>query len=1304
MKLTVLAFACFLPAAWAQIANLSVSTASRQALLQYTPPISGACSLRVADMNRGISISGSTAASDNSITIQTQSPHGLRAGAVVYVEGTGTLDGWQTVTAVPSSNQFSISGDPSAAPASGAIGVLIDDVNPVLFPGSDLDSRPGNTVSSPPASGRTSPSSVRQLTKIGSSGSTGQLRTFVLGRRTADIASDGNRYSRALQVNSRHHYSLTCGMQTLDGDFNTANLPLGETYNDGLPLDRAHPGQYAYPTVQWANKAQALIDPLTGVRSFRATGPAGTPSAAQNFQTAWDLTETWKNPAGPLAANGTATFQGPCTAGGNCPLFLRADGLSIPGGATYASNGSSLDWLTVTISGASINNGSCQGDDCTISACLTVDGVSCATGFRKTSLSTTAKTYTLGTTAPMDLWQNGGPPPVSRVDASQATGVVNYTAATKRVTVVSGKPFNIRWGHGSRITIAGTEYVIDSIQNENTLTLLSGPDGDANGAAYTANNFGVLLWKTTAAPDVITLGKTQFAYGSSPFTGWFAESLNVCGPAVTVNGTRGYNCFLDNDLYWTAEDGSESRDLGTVAMSYGNGRFSAGAICGNNQTLSPFDPADGDTWYCLKSIYFDANRISLIKVQYRGPHTAFSGSLPDCSLNHGTQPCLDFTILQPNPSDSLTITALGFSPDFAASGFKIGYWFFGGVSQDGDVLIYVWGQSQDTPGWQFVVSLGDRTPAGTTPDSVRVVAAASTYRKAPLSWCVLHDAFPPQGGWVSTACNDILGSPFVMTLMSTALSGKPGADGGLNPCPGNVLGVAGDVCTEVVVSGDPLRVSDGSFLQTAEVGDLVAIDSEFLRIIAKTDSTHLTLQRGYAGSTPAAHTSKQLKMTCGVVNQFNARLSTWNYRADPTGANPTWTTVIPDPGATNTHANWGNNSTGTYIEGGGNASTVGDALCPAAIVGRNGGCYIVRNGGLGSLSTAPAVTVAGNPPFAGKLGIGSPLQIDGHPGPCMNGVCIDAHPFDGGTSPFPTVGTPSAPFVNTSGQLWKGTGGAVLNRKHLATMAFVGRTPLVDVSGAGTTLSDGAGDSYKYCIANKAGECRPGSAAGDVYVNAPYVSFPYCAYPGIAKQSDDTNSICIGDLGLPTGNVIEMGVLQPDFTGSSERRLGPAYTRWNQQDVYWNVQAPVSGTLLFSQVRWMEGVRSDDLVTILPPYPAADGVARNTFQPLAVAVPAPTVAGADNAVLEFGYAENGDPGQFYCTSRQEGCVATGASFDGTAPFFYTLSEAYQGTPCAAGCTIAIPALPQRVVYYRWKYRDASGAPISAGPLQVRISE
>jgi hypothetical protein len=56
-----------------------------------------------------------------------------------------------------------------------------------------------------------------------------------------------------------------------------------------------------------------------------------------------------------------------------------------------------------------------------------------------------------------------------------------------------------------------------------------------------------------------------------------------------------------------------------------------------------------------------------------------------------------------------------------------------------------------------------------------------------------------------------------------------------------------------------------------------------------------------------------------------------------------------------------------------------------------------------------------------------------------------------------------------------------------------------------------------------------------------------------------------------------------------------------------------------------------------------------------------------------------------------------------APFFYEQSEQFTGVSCAAGCAITVPALPQRILYYRWKYLSATGQTIAASAAHAVVT-
>jgi hypothetical protein len=55
-----------------------------------------------------------------------------------------------------------------------------------------------------------------------------------------------------------------------------------------------------------------------------------------------------------------------------------------------------------------------------------------------------------------------------------------------------------------------------------------------------------------------------------------------------------------------------------------------------------------------------------------------------------------------------------------------------------------------------------------------------------------------------------------------------------------------------------------------------------------------------------------------------------------------------------------------------------------------------------------------------------------------------------------------------------------------------------------------------------------------------------------------------------------------------------------------------------------------------------------------------------------------------------------------APPFQFAGENPHGMPCSTGCTIAIPAISQRVLYYQVQYRDKSNHTLSASPYQAVV--
>jgi hypothetical protein len=80
---------------------------------------------------------------------------------------------------------------------------------------------------------------------------------------------------------------------------------------------------------------------------------------------------------------------------------------------------------------------------------------------------------------------------------------------------------------------------------------------------------------------------------------------------------------------------------------------------------------------------------------------------------------------------------------------------------------------------------------------------------------------------------------------------------------------------------------------------------------------------------------------------------------------------------------------------------------------------------------------------------------------------------------------------------------------------------------------------------------------------------------------------------------------------------------------------------------------------------------------------------------KFGNAENGPATSFFCTSRQEACVVD----RGAPPFSYEFSDTATGVDCSGACSLTIPALSGRILYYRVERNN--GSAWVAGPLQIR---
>lgn len=252
--------------------------------------------------------------------------------------------------------------------------------------------------------------------------------------------------------------------------------------------------------------------------------------------------------------------------------------------------------------------------------------------------------------------------------------------------------------------------------------------------------------------------------------------------------------------------------------------------------------------------------------------------------------------------------------------------------------------------------------------------------------------------------------------------------------------------------------------------------------------------------------------------------------------------------------------------------------------------------------------------------------------------------------------------------------------KRSPLVVWVGRYLLKEKSAPelGNTLTDA--DLWRFCFAQRNGECRADSTAGDFYAVAPGLdaSLTRCHASQISYRS-----LCaIAGSGL-VAQVMQLRIDGDDPAGLEQRRLGYGLTRPGSQYVYSKAKPFPDGKAVLATAWNLEGVYSIPVWMKLPPWPA-DSVNRTTFVPV-------QIRSSGDSYIEFGYEEYGDRDQFHCTPRAEACRVSAPEFDERLPFKYA-SEALP--PATGEWTITIPALPGRVLYHR----IVTGG--QAGPIQA----
>ena len=269
------------------------------------------------------------------------------------------------------------------------------------------------------------------------------------------------------------------------------------------------------------------------------------------------------------------------------------------------------------------------------------------------------------------------------------------------------------------------------------------------------------------------------------------------------------------------------------------------------------------------------------------------------------------------------------------------------------------------------------------------------------------------------------------------------------------------------------------------------------------------------------------------------------------------------------------------------------------------------------------------------------------------------------------------------------------DRKRTPTYAWAGKWMFRDKSGPGSLITEA--DMWNYCVADFAGECRPTSAMNDVFLVGSGFSDTggYCL-----TNTLNVTSPCFVGINATAGWATQSEIVPVDPTARRSRRLTMGFTAPGMQWTFMTWLQSPDGKWGFFSTPYSDGLRNDFYAMKLPPWPVApsrDSVNRTTFVNLSRQIKAS--ADMVYARARFGYAENGPPSSFFCTTRGEACSTEIPSGSATDPYSF-VGESTTHVGCSAGCTITIPTIPGRVVYFVLDYLSAGGTVIYSTPMEA----
>ncbi len=797
---------------------------------------------------------------------------------------------------------------------------------------------------------------------------------------------------------------------------------------------------------------------------------------------------------------------------------------------------------------------------------------------------------------------------------------------------------------------------------------------------------GVLITRLSLAADA------GGAYYPSYLNIGSSGDYDICNSTLVADntGAMGYHCLVSGVLFWVNPTTGIGRPVGIPIVNDTN--FNA-QVCNSIDTSNP----NRDYCVAADNITFAG---AITSVQYSGQNTFATSTLPAC--NGSNQPCTTTTIITPTVSGHGIQNLMHSFDSSYPLNFNInGYPPALRSVQNGKLLLDQFYNIQDTYAWFSVFDPGNGVPVDQSSSTAAVIGLMSSYKNYPIRWCDDHTLTPIGNfDWMYISSNYLRGNvttPGAGTYTNDIVAGNISSS--TSACPVNPYGQT--QCTTIVVDGEPCNATESpsnsgascgipgaNYLQDAQPGDILGIDPitrgrtyhEFLQLISKSGNTW-TVARGLNQTTIASHSTGVLDEACTSHDtvQANYDIGTWfwDYIHDPHGVGtPTGT-----PGSTIVYEKQSSGGHGGY-----RPSKYLDLITDPNPPFDTG--YRIRNGDPLTVSTDPGTLLFDiDPKFAGTTGNAIPNTVDSHAAPFVNNqYAIDARPMLSGSGYSHTA-------TSLGSNIYKYAVGAItLNRKQQPTIAFSNVNILRDISGVGSNIASST--DYTYCVVVNNGECYSGSLAGEVYAKVSSATQSTCPFYGVASDGWNVHSICIGDNSTYNQSILQLGA-NVKANGKNGRMLTHGLSTYGREDVFWNAKAlPDNSNILFTLPNDpYYGNGAGQLFMAKIPSNTSDTALRDDFKSVPVNLTAPTGLSITQARVKFGYNEYNNSTStidYYCTSRKEACVKgaqSGTSYDFASSTFSNVS-------CTTNCTINIPAIPERIVYYQVEYLNAGNSVVA----------